>query len=218
MAKRTPNQKAQRLVTLLLAVRFANIARALEARGLTQERLAEGWSLLRAMGDASIRLGSEPDPDKTADLLRALDKWENEFIRVAKVTLAHHHPELCTMIFADIGPAIGAEVVTKVQTFLDRIDQIADHDGGTAAIELLHERGLDPAQLDVARDLLARLESPQPAAEVDSAEAEARYRKLEDAMWQYYREWSSIARATVSSKRDLRRLGFGSETVEDPTA
>ena len=114
-----------------------------------------------------------------------------------------------------MGPAVGVEVVTNVQTFVARLDKVADHDGGPAALALLGERGLDSKQIDAARDLLARLEAPQPNAAEDSTEANARYKEAENAMWDYYLEWSAIARATIRSKRDLKRLGFSSESVQD---
>ena len=31
----------------------------------------------------------------------------------------------------------------------------------------------------------------------------------EDAMWRWYKEWSAVARAVISDRRQLTALGFG---------
>jgi hypothetical protein len=185
MAKRTTSQKAVRLLTFLLALRYASITRALEARGLNPQRRTEGWRLLAAMGDESIRIGDELPPEHNTEILSALDQWENESFRVARATLRRRHPEICDLIFADLSQSSGAGVVTSVGTFLDRIDQLPTYPDGAAAVTLLGERGLGPAQLDVARSLLQRLESLQPPVEIDQAEAVARFEAAERAMWAY---------------------------------
>ncbi len=76
MAKLTLGQKADRVLALLLGLRIARVAAALGAHGFKNEDLAEGWTLLRAVG--KTKLDAEPEPTALdANALQTLDEWEN---------------------------------------------------------------------------------------------------------------------------------------------
>lgn len=80
---------------------------------------------------------------------------------------------------------------------------------GRAARALLAKRGLTDAVVARARELLEQLRTPEeaPAVDVEALDREVRA-KAEHAMWQWYLEWSGIARIAIRDRRALRALGF----------
>ena len=71
---------------------------------------------------------------------------------------------------------------------------------GAEAVELLTQRGLTAATVQVARSLLDRLGTVAPAQAVATPDPEAQA-KVEAAMWNWYLEWEEIARVAVTDRR-----------------
>jgi hypothetical protein len=95
-----------------------------------------------------------------------------------------------------------------VDLLLRRIEALAMGSADEkAALALLATRGLTAEELRFARGLVTRATStraPEPAPTVSPEEMSARERGL----WEWYLEWSEIARVAVKNRRHLRELGF----------
>ena len=89
MARRTPNQKALRVVSFLLGLRYKTVADAMQTTGFTEADQAEGWRLVSLLGDMRCGVGTDlVRTDDSADRLRA---WSNRWMPVLRATLRRHH-------------------------------------------------------------------------------------------------------------------------------
>jgi hypothetical protein len=116
MAKLTIGQKAERVLTLLLALRNSRIAGALARYGFKNADLDEGWNLLRAVtrthldeGWTLLRAVTRTQLDVIADetpldpdALRALDEWENQWFVIAAATLKRRLPPVHDWLFRNL--------------------------------------------------------------------------------------------------------------------
>jgi hypothetical protein len=95
-----------------------------------------------------------------------------------------------------------------VKQFVERLDTLPPD-----ARALLARRGLTPETVGVARALLARISSmdeddPRPGmTRID--------RDAARDVWNWYLEWSHIARVTIRDRRLLRAMGFHREKASD---
>ena len=89
-----------------------------------------------------------------------------------------------------------------------------------AALALLEERGVTEGVLSVARALLDGLEV-NPEVPEESPVTQEALDRAERELWEWYLEWSQIARVAISDGRLLRRLGFRqtrrNAATDDPT-
>jgi len=229
MAKLTIGQKAERVLTLLLALRNSRIAGALARYGFKNADLDEGWTLLRAVTRTQLDAIVEETPLDT-DALRALDEWENQWFVIAEATLKRRIPAVHDWLFRNLSQADGVEVLVSVGTFLERWDLLdkAVEDGGLGqdgkqAKKLLGERGLTKKTIDEAKALLKKLSKIDgPVVDVNKIAAEeANYEKAEQELWAWYLEWSAITRKAITQRSLLIKLGFlrnsgsGDEEVSD---
>jgi hypothetical protein len=216
MAKLTIGQKAERVLTLLLALRNPRIAAALGRHGFNNEDLDEGWNLLRAVTRTKLDVPEDETP-VDQDALRSLDEWENQWFVIAGATLKRRAPKVHDWMFRHLTQTEGVAVMVSVGTFLERWDKIdkLEKDGGLGnegkqAKKLLGERGITKKTIDKARALLEKLhqvDGPLPDLDAVSAD-EANFEKAEDELWGWYLEWSAIARKAVTQRSLLLKLGF----------
>lgn len=226
MGRSTIGQKATRTLQLMLALRNPNIARQLARHGFTEADLEKGMSLLFALTRG--RLGEPPKvvgPDP--QLVRELDAWENKWLPIVSAVLAANHPEAREAVFLNLSQTSGAEVVVSVGTFLDRLEQLprSEEEGGLgrdgkAARDLLARRGLTREVAAQARDMIARVPTIAASEEIASDERSEADIEAERQLWNWYLEWSAIARAVITDRRLLRQMGFlqGSAEPDEPAA
>lgn len=128
-------------------------------------------------------------------------------------------------MFLNLQQAEGPEVAITVQTYVDRYDELTAPDSkygpeGAKARDLLTARGVTPAVVDEARNLLAQLTKVAPVqiAQSSVAEQEAELEKAEEALWAWYLEWSKVARVAIKQRGLLHQLGFLARRAaeEDP--
>jgi len=212
MAKLTLGQKAERVLQFLVGLGNRRVRRALTVYAFTDADLDDGWKRLMALSRVSADGEEEVDPA----LLERLDAWENRWFGVAEVLLRIHFPDVHTYVFRNVRQGEGIEVVVSVSTLLRRLELVAlpEEEGGmgelgSEACARLATRGLDDAVLDEARELLRQLASPQqaPPVDYDTLDREARA-AAERHMWEWYLEWSTLARLAIRDRRLLRSLGF----------
>lgn len=229
MSKLTIGQKAERVLTLLLALRNARIAGALARYGFKNADLDEGWNLLRAVTRTQLDVIND-DAAIDPDALRTLDEWENQWFVIAAATLKRRLPAVHDWLFRNLSQTDGVAVMVSVGTFLERWDLLDKAvpegglgDDGKAAKKILGERGLTKKTIDEAKALLKKLSKIDgPVVDVHKIAAEeANFEKAEGALWDWYLEWSAIARKAVKQRSLLIKLGFlrndgsGSDEVGD---
>ena len=204
--------KTSRVIRFLWGVRNPRMATALTGYGFTDEDRLEGWNLIYGLGRGKMLLLPSV-PRDTATLLK-LDAWENQWFPIAEATLTRRFPAAAARFFLNLVQTEGPEVAITVRTFVDRYDELAAGDekyGAEAkkAHQLLVTRGVTAAIVDEARAMLTAvtqvagpsepLSLEQQAAELEAAEA---------AMWDWYLEWSKIARIAIKQRVLLKEMGF----------
>jgi hypothetical protein len=188
----------QTVTTFLIGLRHRQIRLALAPHGLTREEIERGWRFMIDLADD----GRFDDPPSTTPLIIELDAWENLWFPITDAALAARFPEVQAQVFRNLRQSTGIEVVMGVRTFLERIDGIE----GSDARRLLIERGLTAERLEQARALLQRIERAEHSASTSSTDDGAA--ASEEAMWRWYKEWSAVARAVITDRRQLIALGF----------
>ncbi|MEM6792128.1 MAG: hypothetical protein AAF715_31715 [Myxococcota bacterium] len=206
MARNTTGQKAQRVLRFILGLRRPRVATALAAFGFTQTTFDEGWALLRALVGEQLAAPVSTGPPDPSELER-LDAWENKWFVITRATLQRHHPKVADAVFLNLSRTSGPDLLVSVAIFLDRVEGLPT--GSTeeqAAHALLQTRGLGPATIGQAREILAGFGSvsTEPSPVIGPAEMAA----AEEDMWRWYLEWSSISRIAIRHRRPLRSLGF----------
>jgi hypothetical protein len=207
----TMGQKVDRVLQFLGGLARPGVAHALAAHGFTKANWDEGWQLLRASVGASL---ARPRPTKSANptLIDQLDAWENLWFPVAQATLRRRKPAAADELFLNLSQTSDVGVVITVSTFTQRVRQLgAGGPDGQETLALLSARGLSDEVLAHAEALLERLGDvdPDAAAAVHEREtAAARREQADEALWSWYREWSTIARSAVHDRNLLRGLGF----------
>lgn len=208
MAKLSAAQQAERVLRLLMGLGDSRIAGAMRAYGLADADLDEGWRLLRA--SSVVRVAPPPPPAAAPRIVAAVDAWDSRWYPIVDATLRRRFPRVHELVFRNIGQTRGAEVLLTVAVFIDRIRELdrAKDAESRAARALLATRGLTGAVLDEAEGWLEEIKKVPalpPALEEGDADSEA----AAAAAWDWYLEWSQIARAAVTDGRLRAKLGFG---------
>lgn len=210
MSKTTIGQKATRVLGFLLGLRNPRVAWVLGAHGFTKDELALGWQLLQALTRGRLDGtpgASEPDPT----LLAELDAWENKWFPIIAASLRTRFPAAHGMVFNNLAQTEGVEVIISVGTLLERLASLGDVERGHEARALLEQRGLTEQVLAEGKRLLTALGSFDPTAESSPLVTEEEEAARETNLWNWYLEWSGIARAAIHDRRALRALGFLTE-------
>ena len=207
MARLTPGQRAARVLEFLMGLNNPRIASALGARGFTEADRQEGYARLKQLTDN--RLDTRPTPPADASALEALDLWENQWFPIIFATLRFRYPKQHGDLFLNLAQTTGPELVITIDLLLRRIETLAKSSDPEAStiMALLASRGVDATELARGRDLVTKATSVRPEAPgpaVDPAEFAAR----QEHLWQWYLEWSEIARVAVKDRRLQRELGF----------
>ena len=213
MARLTYSQKTQRALQFLVGIRNRRARRAMAAHGFTEEDFDDGFDRLKAT--AKTRMDAEPD-EVDPRLVHLLDQWENRWYPIIEAVLRFNFPDVYERVFRNLRQTEGLEVIVMVGTLMDRLDTIglpADEGGlaeGPDALALLDKRGVKADVLGEARGLLEQigsLEEDDPEVRDEALDAEAQA-AAEARLWDWYLEWSAIARSAIRDRRLLRTLGF----------
>jgi hypothetical protein len=202
--------RSERVIRFLMGLRDAGVAHALKGRGFTEDDRRQGYRLLEAQTEGSLDAPA-PAPSNRTELLARLDAWENEWYPIAFASLRSRFPAVHEHVFRNLGQTSGLELVIYVDRFVSRLDQLeaSGVDGATDALALLAQRGLTAAVIADGRARLDALVGPLPAPEPESAPTPEELARRDAALWDYYLEWSAIARVAIKEPRLLRKLGFG---------
>jgi hypothetical protein len=215
MARLSAVAKVQRVVEFLLGLRDERVLAALVGCGFTQRERAEGWQLLQTLGmtDTAREVRHDDEP-----VLQKLDAWHNQWIRIAKVSLQRGFPRVYDQIIPSVGNVSHASVIV-VPVFLRNFEKLtrAKDTESKAALAKLRQRGLTPERIAEGQQLAAQFMklnvSTTPAP--DLRKRRAAIEQAEAALWDYYLEWSQLARTVIKDVRLLKLLGFRGGTVDD---
>lgn len=201
-------EKSLRMLQFLQSLSLRRISSAMAALGFEDADLEEGWGLLRQVRTPHFaKLGAPVDPNR----VHQIDAWENRWFPVAAASIKRRFPEVHAKLFLNLVQVEGIEAINSVDLFVERYGELAasGDQASQEAIALLAKRGLTPAVIAEAEELLSsiaridRTPPPEPTAADKALEIQR-----EDAMWAWYLEWTALARTVISDRRLLRRMGF----------
>jgi hypothetical protein len=206
-------QKSERVLRFLRGLSRPRVSAALAAaHGFSQAHWDEGWELLRAATGRRLTRALPVADSGAAAIVDELDAWENRWFPLAQATLRRHHPAVAHKVFLNLSQTSGIQVVITVSTFVERIRALAAGDADSqAALALLKGRGLTDSVLAQAEGMLKELRTVQPTTQpidIEEAAHAAHRRHAQEALWAWYREWSTIARNVIRDGNMLRMLGF----------
>lgn len=215
MPRKSVTQRTGRTLRFLTGLSKSRRARtALARRGFTKKEYNEGWALFHEA--TRFHYDGDSDAEAEATVINELDAWENRWYPIIAATLERHHPELYAYVFKNLTQAEGPAVIANVRTLHVRLSAIFEPTDETKKLtgldkagKLLVQRGLTPAVMEVAADLLVQTQTwgaIDDTAEAEAAEAERA--QAEEKMWAWYKEWSRIFRAEVTQRAVLKQLGF----------
>ena len=215
MARLGAAAKVRRVVEFLLGLRDERVSAALVGCGLTPTERAKGWQLLQTLGMTDIARDLRLD----AELQPKLDAWFSRWFRVAKVSLQRDFPRVYDQIFLDLNQ-LAPSATILVPVLLKRIEKLtrAKDADSQAALAKLRARGLTPERIAEAEQLVAQLVQPSQGALPDLQQLRAAADHAEAALWDYYVEWSQLARMAVKDPRLLKLMGFRGGASEDADA
>ncbi len=211
MGRQKAGNKAYRAVDLLTGLYDPDIERILAPHGMTDEERERGWGLLKAY--AAVRKAAPAANVRYTETLRLLDAWENRWFVVCDAALAHSYPEVHAWLFNKLSRQSGTGVVLSTSVLIDRVGELERGvaelgEQAQAAAARLRERGVTSDVLSEGNALLEELQAfgPEQPQQTRSPEKET---QAEQALWNWYLEWSGIARAVLQDKRLLNHIGFG---------
>jgi hypothetical protein len=196
---RKPGAKIDQCVRLLYGMRLPAVAAALGPYGWSPAVREDAWNRLRP-----LLTGAPPDAlsEQLESALAELERFAATWLPVGRSALGSEHPERAVELFAGLDRDDPAASALSVATLLERLDQ-----QGPEVRSLLEARGLGPAQLERARELLAELRCVSNSA-AELAAFEEQQRRALEPVWAWYLEWSQIARVAIKNKSLLFALGL----------
>lgn len=196
--------------------------------GYTQQEQELGWSLLHKATGYVPPLASPTDDAAARAAMAELDQWDEPGFRRISAALERLHPAQHEFVFAGLEAAQGVGAVVSVTTMLARLDQLegaperkATRAADKAAIATLTARGITPELRSNLRSLVGvatTAVTPEPPSDPAVHERDAALTELRA----WYKDWSETARAVITRKDYLIRLGLskrrssrGTDVVEE---
>lgn len=210
--------RTTRVIRFLFGLNDSRILAELAGYGFTEEDRAEGWSLLYAIGQGGPPV--VPNESPNVSVLVQIDGWENRWFPIVDAALRRRFPRLHQHFFRKLSQVEGQQVIISVGTFVARFEALSDPSGpygaeGPKAAELLARRGLSSA-IGEAKALLDSLKRVDTNASSNWDVQQRRLFAAETLLWEWYLEWSRVARVAIKQRALLRQLGFlGESRVEE---
>lgn len=205
----------QRVLSFLRAVGTVPAIRAqLAAVGYDGGEHQRGWSLLHTVAGYDPGPAAPENDDDVIAAVNSLDAVDEWLDRLITATLKHRAPEVLARLTDGISPGRGGESVLYVRMVLTRLDALAKSPE-KSVLTLLAKRGITPAKRAELAALVKTAERFGEAAPV-AAVNEKHVANLR-ALRAWYEEWSELARAQVSRKDYLQRLGLARRKRTAPT-
>jgi hypothetical protein len=217
IARSTLDAAEQRAVTFLKAAGVSpRIRAALAAAGFSRKAREEGYLLYFKV---VVYTPSEAPTDTAAErAFEALEAWQSAGFARARAALHHKHAEVEAFVFAGLAAVRGPSALGAMATFLRRCEELesaperkATRKEDRAALVTLEERGITKAVRD---DLQSKLALATLDASADGGGGGAagapealERRQHQVALYRWLQDWSETARAVITNRSDLIRLG-----------
>lgn len=218
---RVLEQTPSRVLVFIRAVGInADIRRTLADAGYSEDVHAQGWDLLQKT--SGVSLGSSGG-NPVSDAIHSLSDWNAAGFHRIHAALAHLHPGQESFVFKDLAPASGIAAVLSVATLLDRLDALdgvgpeaaerkATADADKKATATLASRGIDDKERKRLRDLVKTAQSaPMPTTPSPSASDGPLL-----ALQAWFEDWSETAKAVITKRGDLIKLGLAKRISRQP--
>lgn len=212
MPKLTYSQKTRRVLSFLEGSVDPRVFGSLAGAGYSDGDIEEGWELLHKAGTARKTQRDLPPLEPRAR--EELDQFENYWFPLVSASLKRRHPEVHEQVFLNLSQKDGAEVAMNVSIFLERIQTAAKGPEGPAVMSLLNERGFTQDVIESGEQLVKDFRTVLPIDSMDLEKVRERHAAAVDELWDWYLEWSTIARTIITNRRHLRLLGFLSSPAE----
>jgi hypothetical protein len=190
--------------------------------GYTAQIHKAGWDLaLAASGYQAPVVQSAATPEALA-AIRTLDAEDGPLLSRLDASLRFNHPAQAAFVVGELRAATGVNAVINVHTLLTRLGQLggpdraAQREDDLAALATLRARGLDEAALERLRALVSLAQTSPELIDVAPPDPELRQRQF--AVYQWFFEWSRLARNVIKDTRTLRRLGLTAATSRNSAA
>lgn len=228
----TLDRAPARGLMFLLGVGRSPVIRAqLATRGYTDDEHERGWELLRAVDPSAGTASTATSNASVSDAVAKLDAWDNQNLPIADVALRKRAPRVHAFLFSGgLAPADGIESVRVVDTFLGRIDKVADvaaREGRTTkkskpadepadvtpdeareALKVLGSRGISASERQAARGWLNTAQKGAAPATPAAPSTVDRTAPLVD-LHDWVTEWTLVARKVLKRRDHLINIGVG---------
>lgn len=193
--------------------------------GFGKSELDEAWGLTHAVSNYDFGALPLPATDPLVrNALIELDKTDEPLYQRIGATLRRHHPEQATFVFDNLEPAKGPAALFVVSRLLARLSKLEEgrddetREADKAAVALLAKRGITPQERARLGELVRLGQSArEPEVFTPSAEAVAKQQEALRALHAWYSEWSATARAVITRRDYLIRLGLAKRRSSKPS-
>lgn len=215
----TLKQASKRAFTFLTAVNANGAIRnELAAKvKFTKAREDEGWALLEALRKASVAATPQPE-NQAIEGMAACEAWQSTGLVQVRTMLEMTSPEQALFLFHDFVPGKGMAAVFNVETFFDRLDQLAhgperkaSRKADAQALHILDEIGITKETLKEVGVMVNKAHSAQQSVATDPTETEVQQEERIEAMRQIHAwvtTWSEMARTVIKRRDQMIQLGI----------
>ena len=209
------NEKIRRVSDFLIAFSYRRVWLKMQASGMTKAEIKRGWGFVQEASEPYLVDEPSAFEGNPAELLDALDGWENQHYDVIEAVLGFDFPAIRDEVFAGLSRTDGPELIVSVNTLVRRVVELKGAKGKRGkAFTALVAHGVTEEVLGQATKLLKQVQAGAKASneqvnEETLEEIRARREKATAELWGWYRKWSTIARARITDGHVLRMLGFG---------
>jgi hypothetical protein len=210
------DDKIERVTRFLISFGNRQVMAQMRPQGFSPQQLSEGWALAQKAAEPWLEKAPiVSDTNAAREALGHLDDWENRHLPVIEATLRVRYPAIYARVVEGLSQTSGPSLLLTVPRLLANLRtlQAAGDDVSQQAWQLLGQRGITPDVIEQAALLIKQASAADTSPEPISQDEIERQRVEREAnvqrMWDWYIEWSAIARARIKDGNVLRRMGFG---------
>jgi hypothetical protein len=210
------NEKIERVTRFLISFSDRRVMSKMRLSGFSPDELARGWALAQQAASPWLEASAkQPDTHEIRDALAHLDDWENRHFPVIEATLRHRYPSVHREVIGKLSQTSGPALLITIPKLLDNLTALgaAQDSSHREARQLLATRGISDEVIAQAAGWVKKASAADlSTAPVSDEELERRRSERDqqvEVMWNWYTEWSAIARARIDNKNLLRQMGFG---------
>lgn len=212
MARIKVGEKAIKTRNLIFGLRDARVAALLSPYGFSSAALEEGHNLVMKVVELQLK-GRAAQIVDAPNIVAKADEFEGHWLPIVKIVLERPYPQIAKELYSNIVRVDGKDAATTTVVFLERLDAMERGEApygeeGPKAREYLRTRGLTDAVIAAAQHNVDRIQvvaTPRVFVAPVAPEEEAAAVK---AMWDWYLEWSRLARQVIQDGNLLKMLGF----------